>query len=112
MTGEIANAALSHHEYLDGSGYPNGLSAAGIDDTTRILTICDIFSAMIERRPYKEPRSPEEAYGTLLSMGGKLDQDLVRVFEDVAAECTGLDRSRFDKPTSGIDAFGRRFAAE
>jgi putative nucleotidyltransferase with HDIG domain len=91
MAGEIASAALNHHEYLDGTGYPSGLRAKSIDDTTRILTICDIFAAMIEKRPYKEPRSPEEAYSALIDMDGKLDQDLVRVFEDVATECAGLD---------------------
>lgn len=101
MAGEIADAALSHHEYLDGSGYPNGLPAARIGDITRMLTICDIFAAMIERRPYKDPKSPEEAFSTLRSMGGKLDQDLVRVFEDVACECTGLDPATLHRMDSG-----------
>ncbi|WP_169507198.1 HD-GYP domain-containing protein [Pleomorphomonas koreensis] len=85
--GEIARIARDHHEYLDGSGYPNGLTAAKIGDPTRILTICDIFAALVEKRAYKSPKSPEEAYAILASMAGsKLDPDLVRLFEAVVAD--------------------------
>ena len=85
--GEIACIARDHHEYLDGSGYPNGLTAAKIGDPTRILTICDIFAALVEKRAYKTPKSPEEAYAILASMAGsKLDTDLVRLFEAVVAD--------------------------
>ena len=46
----------------------------------RIVTICDIFGALLERRAYKSPVAPEAAYQVLLDMGGKLDKDLVREF--------------------------------
>ena len=75
----------SHHEYLDGSGYPDGLRADAIPDLVRLVTICDIFGALIERRPYKRPMAGEEAYAILTGMGGKLDQALVRAFRPVAA---------------------------
>ncbi|PIO96410.1 HD-GYP domain-containing protein [Pleomorphomonas carboxyditropha] len=84
---EIARLARDHHEYLDGSGYPRGIKARRIDDPTRILTICDIFAALVEKRAYKAPKSPEEAYAILRSMAGsKLDPDLVRLFETVVAD--------------------------
>ncbi|WP_237151685.1 HD-GYP domain-containing protein [Oryzibacter oryziterrae] len=91
LSGEIARAALNHHEYLDGSGYPNGISAASIDDLTRILTICDIFAALVEKRSYKPPMSVSAAYDILKSMETKIDQDLVKVFEAVATEFAGGD---------------------
>jgi len=92
-SGEIARVARDHHEYLDGSGYPRGLRAGDIDDITRIITICDIFAALTEKRAYKPPKSAEEAYSILLSMAGtKLDPDLVRVFERVVAESDGGHR--------------------
>jgi putative nucleotidyltransferase with HDIG domain len=92
-SGEIARVARDHHEYLDGSGYPNGIGAAEIDDITRIITICDIFAALTEKRAYKPPKPPDEAYSILLSLSGtKLDPDLVRVFETVAAESAGSRR--------------------
>ncbi len=82
--GEIARVARDHHEYLDGTGYPNGIGAAEIDDPTRILTICDIFAALVEKRAYKPPRRTDEAFDILKSMAGtKLDPDLVKIFEGV-----------------------------
>lgn len=74
---------LSHHEMLDGSGYPNGIGADNLPDLVRMITICDIYGALIERRPYKAPMAPEEAYAILIGMGSKLDIDLVRAFGDV-----------------------------
>jgi putative nucleotidyltransferase with HDIG domain len=72
-----------HHEYLDGSGYPDGLKGAQITDLVRIMTIADIYGALIERRSYKAPMSPSAAYRVLCDMGSKLDPDLVRVFDPV-----------------------------
>lgn len=91
--GEIARLARDHHEYLDGTGYPNGATAAGIDDPTRILTICDIFAALVEKRSYKSPKKPEEAYAILKSMAGtKLDPDLVSLFERVVDDYDAAGR--------------------
>lgn len=82
---EILDAVLSHHEYLDGSGYPQGLQGAQISDLVRMVTICDIYAALIERRSYKAPMAPREAYGVLTGMAAdKLDRALLRAFERVA----------------------------
>ena len=80
---EIVDAAYRHHEYLDGSGYPRGLRADEISDLVRMITICDVYAALIERRSYKAPMAPEQAYGTLAAMTGKLDSDLLRAFRQV-----------------------------
>ena len=72
---------VHHHEYLDGSGYPHGLQGREICDLVRIMTISDIFGALIERRSYKPPLAAEAAYQILLDMGPKLDTDLVRAFK-------------------------------
>jgi putative nucleotidyltransferase with HDIG domain len=77
---EMIDMVLHHHEYLDGSGYPHGLQASEIADLVRIMTVADIFGALIERRSYKAPLSGEAAYQILLNMGPKLDKDLVREF--------------------------------
>lgn len=79
----IAETARSHHEYLDGSGYPDGLRGAQISDLVRLVTICDIYAALIERRSYKPAMAPFEAYDVLVRMRGKLDADLVRAFRPV-----------------------------
>ncbi len=81
---EVLDMVLNHHEYLDGSGYPNGLTARQISDHTRIITISDVFGALIERRAYKAPLSGTEAYRIVTGLGPKLDRDLVRAFAPVA----------------------------
>ena len=81
---EILDAVRHHHEYLDGSGYPDGLCAASISDIVRILTISDIFSALIEHRSYRPAMPREQAYEIIQSMRGKLEGPLVAAFRDVA----------------------------
>ena len=81
---EILDAVRHHHEYLDGSGYPDGLTNGRIADIVRMLTISDIFAALIENRRYKAPMSREDAYGILKAMHGKLEKPLVAAFREVA----------------------------
>lgn len=73
----------SHHEMLDGSGYPDKLVGSEIPDLVRLVTVCDIYAALIERRPYKMPMESAKAYAILESMAGRLDADLVRAFRPV-----------------------------
>lgn len=81
---EILDAVRHHHEFLDGSGYPDGLYAGGIADLVRMLTISDIFAALIEHRSYKLAMPREKAYERLLAMKGKLESPLVDAFRTVA----------------------------
>ena len=81
---EVAMVARSHHEYMDGSGYPDGLRGNEIPDIVRVMTVIDIFSALIEARSYKRSLQPMDAYVLLQEMGDKLDQDVVRAFEPIA----------------------------
>ena len=84
MTPEILDGVRHHHEYLDGSGYPDGLTASKISDLVRLLTISDIFAALIEARPYRAPMPRHTAYQILCDMGGKLEGSLVKAFRTVA----------------------------
>jgi putative nucleotidyltransferase with HDIG domain len=81
---EMLQVVRSHHEMLDGSGYPDGLRAEEIPDLVRLVTICDIYGALIERRPYRAPMPGREASGIVQSMTGRLDADLVAAFRPVA----------------------------
>ena len=81
LPAEMLDMVVHHHEYLDGSGYPHGLKGGEISDLVRIITISDVFGALIERRSYKPPLSGEAAYQVLLDMGPKLDKALVREFK-------------------------------
>jgi HD-GYP domain-containing protein (c-di-GMP phosphodiesterase class II) len=84
ISNDILDMVVHHHEYLDGSGYPHGLQASEISDLVRIITISDIFSALIERRSYRRPMSGRDAYQKLLELGPKLDTELVREFQFAA----------------------------
>jgi HD-GYP domain-containing protein (c-di-GMP phosphodiesterase class II) len=81
---DMLDMVLHHHEYLDGSGYPHGLEANDLSDLVRMMTIADVFGALIERRTYKFPSSGKAAYQILENMGPKLDLDLVREFRPFA----------------------------
>jgi HD-GYP domain-containing protein (c-di-GMP phosphodiesterase class II) len=79
----IIDMTRSHHEFLDGSGYPDGLSADEISPMVRMMTIADIFSALTEKRAYKEVYSPRVAMGMMWDMKGKLDPELLKQFANI-----------------------------
>jgi putative nucleotidyltransferase with HDIG domain len=81
---EVLDGVRHHHEYLDGSGYPDGLTAPQISDLVRLLTISDIFAALIESRPYRPAMPRQTAYKILRGMDGKLERSLVKAFRNVA----------------------------
>ena len=81
---EVLDGVRHHHEYLDGSGYPDRLPAGQITDLVRLLTISDIFAALIESRSYRPPMSRQDAYKILCEMEGKLELPLVKAFRPVA----------------------------
>ncbi len=75
--------ASSHHEKLDGSGYPLGLGAAEIPIQTRMLTIADIFDALTAAdRPYKKALPLEKALDILSQEAsrGRIDPSLLELF--------------------------------
>jgi HD-GYP domain-containing protein (c-di-GMP phosphodiesterase class II) len=80
---DVLDMVIHHHEYLDGTGYPHHLRKGQISDLVRLVTISDIFAALIERRSYKQPMSCKAAYYVLQTMGQKLDADMRREFEFV-----------------------------
>jgi HD-GYP domain-containing protein (c-di-GMP phosphodiesterase class II) len=81
---DILAVVRDHHEFLDGSGYPGGLTGGSISDFVRLITVADVFAALIEKRPYRQPMSGQDAYDILLSMNGQLDQAIVRAIRPIA----------------------------
>lgn len=79
----IVDLAYSHHELLDGSGYPRGLKGSEINDMVHCLTIIDMYAALIDKRSYKTAMQPGEAYAYLQSIPEKLDKGLVSAFRPV-----------------------------
>lgn len=81
----IPTIAGAHHEKLDGSGYPHGMTDVQIPLPSKIMTIADIYDALTASdRPYKPAMNYEQAIDILMSEAkqGLLDIDLVQVFVD------------------------------
>ncbi len=74
--------AVYHHEKLDGTGYPDGLSGGKINDHVRLTAIADVYSALIDKRSYKGSMTSEEALNMMAEFKGHLDMDLVHKFRD------------------------------
>ena len=68
---DVLAVVRSHHECWDGSGYPDGKRGEEIPIAARIVAVADAFQAMIEPRPYREPRTREAALGELLAESGR-----------------------------------------
>ena len=81
----VIDVVRHHHEKLDGTGYPDALRAEAIPDLVRIVSICDVFSALTEKRLYREPIDTADALKSMARMRGHLDTALLRAFEPVVA---------------------------
>lgn len=66
----VALIVRHHHEWVDGSGYPSGLSGVRIPVASRIMAVCDAYGAMTEARPYREQREPHAALAELRELAG------------------------------------------
>jgi putative two-component system response regulator len=66
----IAEGVLQHHERLDGSGYPNGLSGDAIGVEARILAVADTVEAMASHRPYRPALGIEMALAEVANRRG------------------------------------------
>ncbi len=90
----VTDAVVHHHELLDGTGYPHGLKGSEIPDLTQLVTIVDIFSALIEPRTYKATMSAQEAYGILLGHGREARPGAARGVCARSCGLSGLRRAR------------------
>jgi putative nucleotidyltransferase with HDIG domain len=81
---EMLDVVLHHHEFLDGTGYPNGLRGNQISDIVRLTTIVDIYAALVEKRAYRLPFTHAKAFAIMEQMDGKLDPHLLQAFRPVA----------------------------
>jgi HD-GYP domain-containing protein (c-di-GMP phosphodiesterase class II) len=88
----MLNIVAGHHEMLDGSGYPKGLAGDAVPVEARIITVADIFDALVTRRCYKEPWTLDAAFEELerLVGQGKLDEHCVAALVTGRAEVEAI----------------------
>jgi len=79
-----------HHEWADGSGYPDGLRAAQVPLAVRIVAVADAFDAMISERPYRAARSVDSAIQEMVGCAGtQFDTRCVRALLAVVGRNLG-----------------------
>lgn len=85
---DIANIVLSHHERMDGQGYPRALKGNRIPFIARVISVCDAYDAMISHRSYSEPKSHENAVKELIRCSeGQFDSYVIDVFTKEVTAC-------------------------
>lgn len=79
--GELATYVLTHHERIDGEGYPLGLKGDSIPLQARMIAIADAYDAMTSERPYRAKLSIEEAAKELKTHAStQFDHELAQIF--------------------------------
>lgn len=76
----IALAVLQHHEKMNGKGYPMGVTAEKISPYAKILSVVDVYDALVTERPYKKGMSQRDAIEIIMSMTEELDINAMRSF--------------------------------
>jgi putative nucleotidyltransferase with HDIG domain len=86
---DIAEWAAHHHEAIDGSGYPFGVTGEALSLQARIIRVADIFQAMAQVRPYRVASEPAAilAYLVELAAAGKVDRGIVALLQQNLDAC-------------------------
>lgn len=97
--------ALNHHERWDGTGYPHGKSGEVIPLAARIVSVADVFDALISKRVYKEAWTMEESLKYLREAAGKqFDPELVETFLGLQDQISEVIETFMDATMSDIPA--------
>jgi len=98
--GEIERWILYHHERWDGTGYPEGLKGREIPFFSRILAICDTYSAMVSDRPYRKGLTDDAAREEIKKFSGKqFDPEIVDIFLTLSKESLKRLIEKTDAPS-------------
>ncbi|MEA2484082.1 MAG: hypothetical protein QOC55_2029, partial [Thermoleophilaceae bacterium] len=82
--GPVAEIIRAHHERVDGTGYPAGLSGEAIPRLARMISVADTYDVMTARDSYRQPVPREEALAELQRVAGtQLDAAYVEIFTDI-----------------------------
>jgi len=101
LNSEMKEIILTHHERMDGKGYPDGKTGVEIPLGSRILAVLDAFFAMIQERPYRDRIPPAEVVKEMRRQAGKqFDPMVVKCFLDVLQE-EGIITAQADTADAG-----------
>ena len=80
LSPEILLGVLQHHEKINGKGYPMGVTDNKLTPFARLLSIADIYDALVTERPYKKGFTPRDSVEMIMAMTGELDIKFIKVF--------------------------------
>ena len=80
---DMRQGILNHHENIDGTGYPRGLMADKIGKMGQIITIVDVYDALVTKRSYKEGKTPAQAIEIMFTMSNKFNMEYFKAFLSV-----------------------------
>ena len=102
----VRDLVSDHHERLDGRGYPRGLTEEELPLHTRILTVCDVYDALVSDRVYRAAWTPERAFELLRDdTGSAFDERCVEALAQVvglAEPAPGVGRRRGPPRRAGV----------
>lgn len=103
IPGDVLLATLQHHERVDGSGYPQGLSGNDINQFAKIISILDSYEAITSARSYRKPKNPFEAVQILGTDGyTKYDASYIKNFLTYIVEELKGNHVRLSNGTEGV----------
>lgn len=92
LSGSIKMGVLQHHEKNNGRGYPLGVTEEKINLYAKIISVADIYDALVTERPYKKAFSPRDAVEMIMAMTEELDINVMKSFlESVILYPVGSD---------------------
>ena len=80
ITKAVMQGVLEHHEKINGKGYPLGLKGEQISPYAKVISVADIYDALVTERPYKKPMSQRDAVEMIMAMTEELDITVMRSF--------------------------------
>lgn len=80
LSDQIKLGVLQHHEKINGRGYPMGIESPQISTFAKIISVVDIYDALVTERPYKPGLSPRDAVEMIMAMTAELDMDALKGF--------------------------------
>jgi HD-GYP domain-containing protein (c-di-GMP phosphodiesterase class II) len=94
----------SHHERIDGAGYPAGLAGEQITLPARVCAVIDVFDAICSSRPYRGPTPPEQTLKIIAEGSSKqFDPEIVELWTRIVREMIEADPGRVPRPTPDLE---------
>ncbi|WP_325276616.1 HD domain-containing phosphohydrolase [Romboutsia sp.] len=111
---KIRDIAAYHHETLDGKGYPFGINKHMLSNKSRLMAVADIFTALTEKRPYRESMKKDEVANILMNMvnKNKIEKNIVEIAIDNYEELYEYNKTNQSEAIKDFYSIQNRFDSD